>query len=232
MTANIPNNSLPRVVSFRTKKHAPWEPVIQHTIKHNGMYEVVFCTDWDAVTEAISIPTDLILFHCKMLALNNLSAAEVVNMISSIAQYTTGKVAKIAVVLDNDTPAVRIKELRKTEVCGIVPNSEQWGTGVGNAAVISILTHGSHWPKDIIASLPGAALTLSTKKSNILPKLTTRQQQVSDLVCRRGLSNKQIANTLKISESTVKIHVSAVMKTYGVRNRTQLVLAIGAALRP
>jgi DNA-binding NarL/FixJ family response regulator len=48
---------------------------------------------------------------------------------------------------------------------------------------------------------------------------------VLNLVCRRGLSNKRIAQTLKISESTVKVHISAILKSYGVRNRTQLVLA-------
>ena len=62
-------------------------------------------------------------------------------------------------------------------------------------------------------------------------KLTPRQQQVTTLVCHRGLSNKAIANILKISESTVKIHISAILKRYGVKNRTQLVLAFNNNLR-
>lgn len=61
--------------------------------------------------------------------------------------------------------------------------------------------------------------------------LTPRQSQVLKLVCHRGLSNKAIGNILKISESTVKIHISAILKRYGVRNRTQLVLAYNNNLR-
>lgn len=62
--------------------------------------------------------------------------------------------------------------------------------------------------------------------------LTPRQSQVLKLICHRGLSNKAIGNILKISESTVKIHTSAILKRYGVKNRTQLVLAYNNNLRP
>ena len=62
-------------------------------------------------------------------------------------------------------------------------------------------------------------------------RLTPRQQQVLKLVCHRGLGNKAIAAILKISESTVKIHVSAILKKYCVKNRTQLVLAANNDLR-
>lgn len=67
--------------------------------------------------------------------------------------------------------------------------------------------------------------------NSVLVPLTTRQNQVLKLVCHRGLSNKAIGNILKISESTVKIHISAILKRYGVRNRTQLVLAYNNNLR-
>jgi DNA-binding NarL/FixJ family response regulator len=79
----------------------------------------------------------------------------------------------------------------------------------------------TYWPKHIIQALPGAKHT--NKKTKDI-HLTDRQRQVFDLIANRGLSNKQIAQVLKISESTVKIHVSAVMKNLCVRNRTQLAL--------
>lgn len=62
-------------------------------------------------------------------------------------------------------------------------------------------------------------------------ELTPRQSQVLKLICHRGLSNKAIGNILKISESTVKIHTSAILKRYGVKNRTQLVLAYSNNLK-
>jgi DNA-binding NarL/FixJ family response regulator len=35
----------------------------------------------------------------------------------------------------------------------------------------------------------------------------------------KGYSNKQIANTLKLGEGTVKIHAAALMRNLGVLNR-------------
>lgn len=59
---------------------------------------------------------------------------------------------------------------------------------------------------------------------NNFSELTPRQRDIFNLIATRGASNKQIARTLGISESTVKIHVSAIMRNLCVRNRTQLAL--------
>jgi DNA-binding NarL/FixJ family response regulator len=55
--------------------------------------------------------------------------------------------------------------------------------------------------------------------------LTQRQQDVLQLLSQ-GLANKGIARKLKISEGTVKLHVSAIIQTLGVRNRTEAALAV------
>ena len=54
--------------------------------------------------------------------------------------------------------------------------------------------------------------------------LTPRQQQILDIIVTRGVSNKNFARMLHISESTVKLHMSSILKKFGVRNRTQLAL--------
>ncbi|HEY0835210.1 MAG TPA: response regulator transcription factor [Azospirillum sp.] len=54
--------------------------------------------------------------------------------------------------------------------------------------------------------------------------LTQRQREVLDCL-RAGKSNKQIAYELGLSEGTVKIHVTAIFKSLGVKNRTQAVIA-------
>lgn len=59
---------------------------------------------------------------------------------------------------------------------------------------------------------------------NNFSELTTRQREVFNMIATRGASNKQIARTLGVSESTVKIHVSAIMRNLCVQNRTQLAL--------
>jgi len=54
--------------------------------------------------------------------------------------------------------------------------------------------------------------------------LTERQSDVLKLLLR-GLPNKLICRHLALAEGTVKVHVSAVLRALGVRNRTQAVIA-------
>jgi DNA-binding NarL/FixJ family response regulator len=56
-------------------------------------------------------------------------------------------------------------------------------------------------------------------------KLTPRQRDVLALVAD-GLSNKEIARALKIAEATTKIHVAALMRALGVRNRTEAAVRV------
>ena len=51
-------------------------------------------------------------------------------------------------------------------------------------------------------------------------RLTPRQDEVLSLL-RRGLSNKEIARNLDVTESTVKFHCIAIFRQLGVSNRTQ-----------
>jgi len=50
---------------------------------------------------------------------------------------------------------------------------------------------------------------------------TVRQRQVMVLVAQ-GLSNKQIARELNISEGTVKVHLHQIYNRLGIRKRTAL----------
>ncbi len=65
---------------------------------------------------------------------------------------------------------------------------------------------------------PNSALTLSSLG------LTERQQDVLKLILK-GMPNKLICRQLALAEGTVKVHVSAVLRTLGAKNRTQAVVA-------
>lgn len=56
-------------------------------------------------------------------------------------------------------------------------------------------------------------------------ELTRREEQILDQVAR-GLTNKEIANALAISEKTVKHYMTNVMQKLQVRNRVEAVLAL------
>ena len=56
-----------------------------------------------------------------------------------------------------------------------------------------------------------------------LASLTNQQARILHLICE-GKLNKQIAFDLSIAETTVKAHVTAIMRKLGVHSRTQAVL--------
>jgi DNA-binding NarL/FixJ family response regulator len=58
-----------------------------------------------------------------------------------------------------------------------------------------------------------------------LPELTKREEQILDNV-GRGLTNKEIARGLNISEKTVKHYMTNIMQKLQVRNRVEAVLAL------
>lgn len=67
---------------------------------------------------------------------------------------------------------------------------------------------------------------LSQENQSIVEKLaslTPQQSVILNLICE-GKLNKQIAYDLSIAETTVKAHLTAIMRKLGVQNRTQAVL--------
>jgi two-component system, NarL family, nitrate/nitrite response regulator NarL len=62
--------------------------------------------------------------------------------------------------------------------------------------------------------------TENTTRTEPQPKLTPRQIEVLLLLCE-GHSNKAIATKLRLSEKTVKVHVSLIFRTLNVANRVQ-----------
>jgi DNA-binding NarL/FixJ family response regulator len=79
-------------------------------------------------------------------------------------------------------------------------------------------------PKLILDLIKPKKKKIKSISSRDTISLTLRQAQILQLIQDRGISNKLIARMLNISESTVKLHVTAILKKYGVKNRTQLVL--------
>ena len=68
----------------------------------------------------------------------------------------------------------------------------------------------------------GAELKSLTKR---LRSLTRQQLRVLEMLCQ-GLLNKQIAYELEVGETTVKAHVSEILRKLSVTSRTQAVLEV------
>jgi DNA-binding NarL/FixJ family response regulator len=181
-----------------------------------------FCSGWKELSAMLEKKPNQIFFHVDMVKKHGGSVSEFKMMLETLFKYTENDKIKLAVCINNDTPLATIKEFQKNGIMGIVPNFVDWGAEECSTAIIAIINNIPYWPKHILSQLPGN--DVKKQFANQIT-LTARQQEVYNLIAERGLSNKQIARVLNIAESTVKIHVSAVMKSYCVRNRTQLALS-------
>ena len=84
-----------------------------------------------------------------------------------------------------------------------------------------------HVPREAIDGRREANEPVRTRPPGGDPRglgLTDRQCDVLRLLVR-GLPNKLICRHLQLAEGTVKVHVSAVLRALGARNRTQAVIA-------
>lgn len=71
------------------------------------------------------------------------------------------------------------------------------------------------------------AALMSGQKSepDILKEMTAREKEIATLLAQ-GLSNKQIAEKLYISEGTVKNYISVIYDKTGIHDRAKLIVAI------
>lgn len=116
---------------------------------------------------------------------------------------------------------------------GFVPKSS--ATRVILGALRLVLSGGVYLPENVLAhaDLPFSEIANppqdSPPRSASSPAelgLTERQAEVLALMVQ-GKPNKLICRELGVTEGTVKVHVSAILKALNVTNRTQAVIAIG-----
>ncbi len=92
-------------------------------------------------------------------------------------------------------------------------------------AINSVMKGNKVFPDDLVSSQE----TEQNKEFDI-EELSGREYEVLQLLAR-GMSNRQIAGELFISEKTVKNHVSSVLRKLSVNDRTQaVILALKAGL--
>lgn len=92
-------------------------------------------------------------------------------------------------------------------------------------AILKALNGEQYVPKYLIESMPEVAKVIDEVDSGvnieIISELITERQMDILRCISRGCSNKHIARELDLSENTVKVHVSAMLRALGLTNRTQ-----------
>jgi DNA-binding NarL/FixJ family response regulator len=95
-------------------------------------------------------------------------------------------------------------------------------------AIESVFQGNVYLPSDIMRSESSTTTSATTTKEyKVLPEsisLLTRRELIVLKHLTKGEANKQIAFNLHISETTVKSHVSSILKKLGASNRVKVVL--------
>lgn len=96
--------------------------------------------------------------------------------------------------------------------------------------VKAVVSHGGIWlGQDLLQYLIATSRQLVSVQpavvSSALERLSPRESEVAQQVSL-GLSNKEIARKLDVTERTVKAHISACFERLGVKDRLQLALML------
>ena len=86
-----------------------------------------------------------------------------------------------------------------------------------------IIDGGTYLPPSVLDVSPTTEKNDAVASGSNGKKLTNRQQQVLGYVAQ-GMSNKQIAYEMGVSEATVKLHINALLRSVGATNRTQALI--------
>ncbi len=85
-------------------------------------------------------------------------------------------------------------------------------------AIRTVSTGGNVFQEDVLQCIRGR---VGGGRKQILALLTQREQEIVELIAK-GLSNQEIAETLYLSNGTVRNHISTILEKTGLEHRTQI----------
>lgn len=128
----------------------------------------------------------------------------------------------VVVVSGHEEPRI-ISEALSYGAAGFIPKSVR-KTDLANA-IRSVMEGEVHVPENYRPQPPDAERDDRAKMVQRLATLTPQQLRVLQML-RQGLLNKQIAYELQVGETTVKAHVSEILRKLNVYSRTQAVIEV------
>lgn len=155
---------------------------------------------------------DLVLLDLALPGIDGFAGLDILRR-----RYPAMPVAVVS-AFDDQPTVTRVMNLGAS---GFIPkalNGERLLQAVRDVLAGNIVRPSGQMPARLDDAVPLPPSSVSVKPGEI--GLTDRQAQVLCLMVR-GLSNRDIADQLDLSEGTVKIHATAVFKALGVTSRTQ-----------
>ena len=126
----------------------------------------------------------------------------------------------ILVVSGLEDPRI-IREALDHGAAGFVPKAVDRATLT--RAIADVLAGGLFVPASLQAAAPAAPARHKASLAERVASLTPQQLRVLSMI-RQGKLNKQIAHELQVGDSTVKAHVSEILRKLDVISRRQIVI--------
>lgn len=209
-----------------TNKRMAWVSAAPVWQAHEKLMPSHVCTDWylnipQLLKAVCDHAYDCIAVHMHLLQPVNMNHVDLGSLIRTMCHLNSDHPCHVVLIVDGESDHVWLKTAATEGYQGMIPTCDWQHVAEFNQALQMALDAKTHWPKKMWTWFQPRKV--QTTKPTL--KLTPRQQQVLHMIQTRGASNKLIAKQLKISESTVKVHIGAIMKKFGVRNRTQLAVS-------
>lgn len=113
---------------------------------------------------------------------------------------------------------------------GAVGYSHAYATAEALTEIKTVIAHGGLWlGNTLLQKLIEVSTRMTTSHNNhvndLMSQLTQREQQVA-VEAAKGLSNKEIARILNITDRTVKAHLASIFEQLKVKDRLHLALTL------
>lgn len=128
----------------------------------------------------------------------------------------------VVIVSGNDDPRI-VSQVIAYGAAGFIPKSSK--KSVLAEAIQSVINGAVYLPEQFGEEQPDAVDEKTRDMIKRLASLTPQQIKVLKMLCD-GLLNKQIAYELRVGETTVKAHVSEILRKLNVFSRTQVVIEV------
>lgn len=165
----------------------------------------------DAVKQAIKLKPDVILMDIKMPNLDGIEATR------QIVEAVPGIKVLILTTFETDSQVI---QALKAGASGYVLKDSSAAAIV--SSIVAVMS-GERVMASAVANRVLEMLTGTATPKEFYDGLTNREIEILKLLAN-GMANKQIAFRLKISEKTVRNHVSNMYEKLGIYDRSQAVL--------
>lgn len=166
----------------------------------------------EAVDLFEALQPDILLMDIRMDGMTGLEAGEII-----LSKYPQAKLLFLTTFADDDYIIKALKIGAKGYL--LKQNYESIAS-----ALNAVHSGQSVFGEDIIAKLPSFISENRPAKTSLGHyNITGKEQEIITLIAE-GLSNKEIAQTLYLSEGTVRNSISAILDKLQLRDRTQLAI--------